>query len=160
VDAWNRHDMDAFVADTTPDADWINVVGMHWKGRDTVRRAHAVMHAGLFARSRMLPPEQSEMRQIAPNVVIETQVGRLEGVGLRPDGKPYPDDGNLMTMVFVKSGNGWRIAHAHNGHIDKQAAPYDPGRTPVPGLARVRTKRPTCIAHEPASFDARIIASA
>jgi hypothetical protein len=25
VDAWNRHDMDAFVADTTPEADWINV---------------------------------------------------------------------------------------------------------------------------------------
>jgi uncharacterized protein (TIGR02246 family) len=128
VDARNRHDMDAFVADTTPDADWINVVGMHWKGRDNVPQAHAVMHAGLFARSRMLPPERSEMRQIAPNVVIETHVGRLEGVGLRPDGKPYPDDGNLMTMVFVKSHKGWRIAHAHNGHIDKLAAPYDPAK--------------------------------
>ena len=129
-DAWNRHDMDAFVADATPDVDWINVVGMHWKGRDTVRRAHAVMHAGLFAHSRMLPPEQGEMRQIAPNVVIETHVGRLEGVGLRPDGKPYPDDGNLMTMVFVKSREGWRIAHAHNGHIDKQAAAHDPAKNP------------------------------
>ena len=32
-DAWNRHDMDAFVAETMPDLDWINVVGMHWKGR-------------------------------------------------------------------------------------------------------------------------------
>jgi hypothetical protein len=28
-DAWNRHDMDAFVADTTPDVDWVNIVGMH-----------------------------------------------------------------------------------------------------------------------------------
>jgi hypothetical protein len=88
------------------DADWINVVGMHWKGRDTVRRAHVVLHAGMFAQSRMLPPEQSEMRQIAPNVVVETHVGRLADVGLRPDGKPYPDDGNLMTMVFVKSRGG------------------------------------------------------
>jgi len=79
------------------------------------------MHAGLFAHSRMLPPEQGEMRQIAPNVVI---------VGLRPDGKPYPDDGNLMTMVFVKSREGWRIAHAHNGHIDKQAAAHDPAKNP------------------------------
>ena len=81
VDAWNRHDMDAYVADATPDVDWINVVGMHWKGRDTVRRAHAVLHTGMFAHSRLLPPEQSEMRQIAPNVVIETHINRREGVG-------------------------------------------------------------------------------
>ena len=82
-----------------PDVDWINVVGMHWKGRDTVRRAHAVVHAGLFAHSRMLPPEQGEMRQIAPNVVIETHVGRLEGVGLRPDGKRYAEPLDINAEV-------------------------------------------------------------
>jgi len=129
-DAWNRHDMDAFVADTMPDVDWINVVGMHWKGHDTVRRAHAVLHTGMFAHSRLLPPEQSEMRQIAPNVVIETHINRLEGVGPRPDGRPYTNDGNLITMVFVKSREGWRIAHAHNGHIDKLAAAHDPAKNP------------------------------
>ena len=128
-DAWNRHDMDAFLADAMPDVDWINVVGMHWKGRDTVRRAHAVVHKGLFAHSRMLH-EQSELRQIAPNVVIETHIDRIEGVGLRPDGKPYSDDGNLITLVFVKSHDGWRIAHAHNVHIDKQAAAHDPAKNP------------------------------
>jgi uncharacterized protein (TIGR02246 family) len=129
-DAWNRHDMDAFAADMMSDIEWINVVGTHWKGRDTVRRAHAALHTGLFAHSRMLPPELVEMREIAPNVVIVTHVNRLEGVALRPYGKPYPDDGNLITMVFVKSGGAWRIAHAHNGHIDKQAAAYDPAKEP------------------------------
>jgi uncharacterized protein (TIGR02246 family) len=28
-DAWNRHDMDAFVAALTLDVDWVNIVGMH-----------------------------------------------------------------------------------------------------------------------------------
>jgi uncharacterized protein (TIGR02246 family) len=130
VDAWNRHDMNAFVADMMPDVDFINVVSMHWKGRDTVLRGHAVAHQGMFAKSRLLPPEQSEMRQIAPNVVVETHINRLEGVALRPDGRPYPDDGNLITIVFVKSREGWRIAHEHNGHIDKQAAAYDPAKNP------------------------------
>ena len=129
-DAWNRHDMDAWVADTMPDVEWINVVGMHWKGRETVRRAHAVIHKGLFAKSRLLPPEQIEMRQIAPNVVIVTSINKIEGVGLRSDGTPYPDDGNLLTTVLVKSPEGWRIAHAHNGHIDKQAAAHDPAKAP------------------------------
>ena len=136
TDAWNRHDMDAFVADTMPDVEWINVVGMHWKGRDTVRRAHAVTHKGIFANSRLLPPEQSEMRQIAPKVVIETHINKIEGAGLRPDGKPYPDDGNRITIVFVKSPEGWRIAHAHNGHIDKQAAAHDPAKNPSYGTSK------------------------
>jgi uncharacterized protein (TIGR02246 family) len=116
--------MEAFVADTMPDVDWINVVGMHWKGRETIMKAHAVLHKGMFANSRMSPPEQIEMRQIAPNVVVMTRINKIEGVdaALRPNGKPYPDDGNLITVVYVKSPEGWRIAHVHNGHIDKQAA--------------------------------------
>lgn len=120
--------MEAWVADTMPDVEWINVVGMHWKGRETVRKAHAVIHKGLFANRRLLPPEQIEMRQIVPNVVIVTSINKIEGVGLRPDGTPYPNDGNLLTMVLVKSLEGWRIAHAHNGHIDKQAAAHDPAK--------------------------------
>ena len=129
-DAWNRHDMDAFVADLMPDIEWINVVGTRWKGRDTVYRAHAALHTGMMAHSRMRPPELVEIREIAPNVVIVTQINRLDGVAPRSDGKPYPNDGNLLTMVFVKSRGGWQIAHVRNGHIDKQAVAHDPAKEP------------------------------
>jgi hypothetical protein len=57
TEAWNRHDMEAFVADAIPDVDWINVVGMHWKGREAVLKAYAVLHKGMFTNSRLLPPE-------------------------------------------------------------------------------------------------------
>jgi uncharacterized protein (TIGR02246 family) len=117
TDAWNKHDMDAFVADATPDVDWINVVGMHWKGREAVMKAHAALHKGMFANSRMLTPEITMMREIAPNVIVETHVNRIEGVGVLPSGAPYPDSGNLITLVFVKTQAGWRIAHAHNTTI-------------------------------------------
>jgi uncharacterized protein (TIGR02246 family) len=115
--AWNKHDMDAFVADATPDLDWINVVGMHWKGREVVLKAHAVLHKGMFANSRMMTPEITMMREIAPNVIVETHLNRIEGVGALPSGAPYPDSGNLITLVFVKTPAGWRIAHAHNTTI-------------------------------------------
>jgi len=123
TDAWNRHDMDAFVADTVPDVDWINVVGRHWRGRETVLKAHAVLHKGMFANSRMLTPEITMMREIAPNVIVETHVNRIEGAGATPSGAVYPDSGNLITLVFVKTQGGWRIAHAHNTTIA-----YDPGK--------------------------------
>jgi hypothetical protein len=101
------------------------------EGRETVLKGHAVVHKGMFAHSRLLPPELSEMRQIAPNVVIETHINRVQGAASLPDGTPYPDNGNIMTMVFVKSPDGWRIAHAHNGNINKQAAARDPAKSPV-----------------------------
>lgn len=128
ADAWNRHDMDAFVADTTPDIDWVNIVGMHWEGRETVRRAHAVLHKGMFAHSRLLPPDSLELRQIAPDVVIAVTVSRIEGAAPTPSGQPYPEGGNILSLVFVRTGQGWRIAHAHNTPIDQEAAPHDPAR--------------------------------
>jgi uncharacterized protein (TIGR02246 family) len=95
--------MDAFVADTMPEVDWINVVGMHWKGREAVLKAHAALHKGMFANSRMLSSDITMMREIAPDVIVETHVNRIEGVGALPSGAAYPDSGNLLTLVFVKT---------------------------------------------------------
>ena len=130
TDAWNRHDMDAFVADTTSDVDWINVVGMHWEGRETVRRAHAVLHKGICAHSRMVRADKPELREIAPDVVVAVVQNRIEGAGLMPSGEPYPTNGNILTLVFVKKDAVWRIAHAHNTTIDRDAAQHDPAKSP------------------------------
>jgi len=73
--------MAAFVTDAMPDVDWINVVGRHWIGRETASKAHAVLHKGMFANSRMLVPEITMMREIAPDVIVETHINRIEGVG-------------------------------------------------------------------------------
>jgi hypothetical protein len=54
----------------------------------------------------------------------------IEGAGLTTSGAPYPTGGNILTLVFVKTDAGWRIAHAHNTTIDRQAAQHDPARAP------------------------------
>ena len=127
-EAWNRHDMDAYVVDMTPDVDWINIVGMHWKGRETVRKAHAALHKGIFAHSQSMPPESVELREIAPGVVVAIKISRIEGAAPTADGKPYPEGGNILTLVFVKTDSGWRIAHAHNTPISREAAAHDPAK--------------------------------
>ncbi len=129
-DAWNVHDMDAFVAETTPDVDWINVVGMHWQGRAAVRKAHIAFHKGMFAKSTLMPPEITEMRELAPGVVLVVYISKIEGVGPTPGGAPYPGDGAIMTAVMVKTPEGWRIAHAHNTNINAMAVAHDPARAP------------------------------
>lgn len=128
--AWNVHDIEALVAETTPDVDWVNVVGMHWRGREAVKRAHIAFHKGMFAHSRLLPAETTVMRQLAPGVALVVYTGEIEGAGLTPGGSAYPADGSIMTMVLVKTPDGWRIAHAHNTSINAMAVAHDPGRAP------------------------------
>lgn len=37
ADAWNRHDMEAFAQLFAADAEFVNVVGLWWKGRALLR---------------------------------------------------------------------------------------------------------------------------
>ena len=126
VEAWNRHDMCAFVADATPDLHWVNIVGLHWQGRDTVHRAMAMQHEAIFSRSRMLAPKMVQLRRIAPDVVIAVRDSQIEGAGLTSRGTPYPDGGNILTLVFVKTDMGWRICHGHNTSVNREAVRRDP----------------------------------
>ncbi len=132
AEAWNRHDMHAFVADMTPDVDWINIVGMHWQGRETVERAHAGLHRlPLFAESRMVPGA-TEMRALSPDVVLVIERSRVEGAGPTPGGEPYPLSGTIGTFLFVRTSGGWRLAHGHNTTVDDRAVDNDPARKPGP----------------------------
>jgi hypothetical protein len=40
-ETWNRHDMKAWAERLTDEADWINIVGMHWRGKAAVLGNHA-----------------------------------------------------------------------------------------------------------------------
>lgn len=129
--AWNRHDMHAFAADMTPDVDWINIVGMHWQGRDAVERAHAALHRmPLFAESCMVPGALT-LRPLTPDVILAVEHSRVEGAGPTPGGEPYPASGTIGTFLFVRTHAGWRIAHGHNTTIDAKATTTDPARSPA-----------------------------
>ena len=128
AEAWNHHDMHAFVADMTLDVDWINIVGMHWQGRETVERAHAGLHRlPLFANSRMVPGAL-ELRALSPDVILAVEHAQVEGAGPTPGGEPYPTSGTIGTFLFVKSAAGWQLAHGHNTTIDAHATGNDPAR--------------------------------
>ena len=130
AEAWNRHDMHGFAADMTPDADWINVVGMHWHGRDTIEHAHAALHhLPLFANSRMVPGAL-EVRPLSPDVALAVWQADIKDAGPTPGGGVYPTAGAIGTFVLVRTAAGWRIAHGHNTSIDAEAVANDPAKKP------------------------------
>src|SRR5271170_5188561 len=48
---WNRHDLDAFGQLFAPDAEFVNVAGVLWKGRQSIQANHAYSHGVIPADS-------------------------------------------------------------------------------------------------------------
>jgi len=45
VAAWNAHDMQAFAGLFAEDTDFVNVIGLWWKGRWEIQQQHELLHA-------------------------------------------------------------------------------------------------------------------
>lgn len=125
--AWNADDLDAMFALFTPDAHWINIVGMHWQGRDAVDHAHRVYFDLMF---RGVDQKLEEIESIVPlpggGAVA---VARIWMDAFRqPDGVVKPPSRDRMTLVLVPGENGLLIAHGANIAIVEEAQRFNPVR--------------------------------
>ena len=84
-EAWNHHDMKAFAELFTDDADWINIVGMHWRGKKALVRAHEVFHSTIFQNTDMTPTDVG-MRSVTSEVAVAV-VTLKAGDFTSPDGE-------------------------------------------------------------------------
>ena len=53
TESWNRHDTQAMAALFTPDADFVNVLGMHFKGVNEIEAVHDELHRTRFRHTRV-----------------------------------------------------------------------------------------------------------
>lgn len=78
--AWNTHDMKRFAACFADDADFVNVGGMWWRGREEIEQKHAAVHAGRFKESTM-QMQLAAFREIGPGVAVTHITWQLDGHG-------------------------------------------------------------------------------
>ena len=125
--SWNNHNYDDLKNYTTEDTDWVNVVGMWWKGRKESQYAHQVYHNTIF-KTAVCEKKSVTIRFVTKDVAIAHIVWHFSDphpVPL-PDGKnPGPTDG-LATLVYVKQSEKWLMTAGENVIIDKGAQPFDP----------------------------------
>jgi len=113
--AWNRHDMEAFAQLFAADAEFVNVVGLWWKGRAEIRQAHEVTHASMFKNSRLTILDTS-MRFPLPQLAIARSRWRLEGhVG--PDGQALPARTGILLNVLTVDDGSWAIIDSQNTDV-------------------------------------------
>lgn len=115
ADCWNRHDMNAFAGLFAAEAEFVNVVGLWWKGRDEIRQAHEFVHATLFRNSRLTLAEVF-VRLPVEGIAIARSRWTLEG-HVSPDGAALPARNGILLNVLSRGPAGWSIIDSQNTDI-------------------------------------------
>lgn len=115
TESWNRHDMNAFAELFSADAEFVNVVGLWWKGRAQIKAAHEFTHQTIFRHSRLTATEVS-VRFPAPQLAIARCRWKLEG-HVTPEGAPLPVRSGILLNVLRHEGSKWLIIDSQNTDI-------------------------------------------
>ena len=115
AESWNKHDMNTFAELFSPDAEFVNVVGLWWKGRAEIKAAHEFTHQTLFKNSRLTISEVSA-RFPTPQIAIVRCRWKLEG-HVTPDGAPLPMRNGILLNVLRHEGSKWLIIDSQNTDI-------------------------------------------
>jgi len=128
--SWNSSDLDAMAALYSPDIHWVNVRGMHWRGLEEVDRAHRVYFQIMFKGVRNDLEAIESIMPVAADVAVAVVIWK-HGAFVTPAGHKAPPTRTRMSLVYLHTPQGWKIAHGHNEDIDEAAQRFDPIRGEV-----------------------------
>jgi len=113
--AWNTGDTTGFTAPFADDADFVNVLGMHARGREAIAAGHAeifrTIYAGSTVRYRL-----DTARLLRPDVGL----AHVHATLTVPTGPMAGAHDALYSMVLLRDGGEWRIASFHNTFVRDQ----------------------------------------
>lgn len=128
-EAWNRHDMNAYGALFTPDADFVNVSGRHWKGRESIQLNTAFLHGAIPADSEGVTVANSaygafktsnwtlkrvDVRFLRKDVAVAHVQSELQG-----DARTKEPRQTLLVMILTKENGRWLVAVAQNTEVNR-----------------------------------------
>ncbi len=129
--AWNSHDMNALANLFTVDADFVNVGGRHWKGREQIEQQHEARLKQF--KDSVWTTKFVSIQFLKPDIAIAHIDWVLEG-DTDPDGTSRPARGGIFTWVLSKHGETWLIRAAQNtnlGNLAPHSAPGQPDPLPA-----------------------------
>lgn len=114
-ESWNRHDMVAYASHFCAHADFVNVLGMHLRGRSAIEAQHVAIHKTVFRNSQLQVLEQT-VRFLTPEVVVAHVQWQMTGhdTSLTKEWQPGAARKGVLTAVLVPEGGVWRITALHN----------------------------------------------
>lgn len=108
VDAWRRHDADAYGALFTEDATYTTFVGTYYRGREDIVESHRILF-GKYVKGTRLADEILDVRFYGPGTAVITGRGDTYK-GDRPKKLT-----KVQTYTLVREADGqWRVAAFQN----------------------------------------------
>ena len=120
VCAWNEHEGVGFGNGFTEDADFVNIIGLTFKGRAEIEDRHIKILRG-FLKGSTFKVLKMDVREVQPNVVIahvSWQVDGFRNPGSDATSPGITQDG-IFTHVFIKHGEKWEIIASQNTLIQR-----------------------------------------
>lgn len=129
VSDWNSHEFKNMDSYMTEDVEWVNIVGMHWKGRNEVKAAHQGNFSAFF---KGVPFTQKDLqvRFLSKDVAVAVLICSV-GEFFPPDGIDHgnnrmPASDDILTLVFLNKNGKWLITSGQNTVVDARAAKNNP----------------------------------
>lgn len=124
--AWNRHDIAAMVRLGAPDADWVNLAGQWFHGRDAFAKSLESLHSGKVKNSTWRT-ERVEVRFLTPTIAVVHVYFSASGER-NPDGSLRAPRRGIFTRVEEKRGGQWVIVASQATNIVPPATAFVPNR--------------------------------
>lgn len=115
ADCWNRGDAEGLGELFFDDADFVNVVGLWWRKRRDIERAHAYAFARYFKNARMAL-EEVKVRSLGERVAIVHARWTMGGQ-INPDETDGALRQGVIVFVAENTADGWRVAACQNTDI-------------------------------------------
>ncbi len=126
--AWAEADAERMYRTAADDLEWINIVGMHWRGKTAVIEAHRIFLTTMFRDVPNTFRGIETIRSLGRDAVIAVarwSVGQFN----TPIGTVVPVADDRMTLVFRRTTGGLSLVHGANIQIDSMAEASNPVRT-------------------------------
>ena len=115
--AWNERDADALASLFDEDAEFVNVAGLCWHNRESIRNAHAQGLERVLNTSTLATGE-TKVKLLSPEVaVVHTRMT------LSDDDAAPGSRSTIVSFVVHRAGDKWLCASAHNTDVIAKAAP-------------------------------------
>ncbi len=116
VRAWNARDPDALASLFDGDAEFVNGNGLHWHGRESIRKGHAARLLGV-ADSSMLATGDTNVKLLVPEVAVVHAHMTLSGESAADPAAPSAARTAIVSFVVHRVGERWLCASAHNTDV-------------------------------------------
>lgn len=116
ADAWNTRNADALASLFDDDAEFVNVTGLWWHDRNSIRTAHAYGLDRIFNKSTLsidevrVKPLSEDLAVVYAQMILsgQTPIGTIKEPGSRT---------TILSFVVHRADGGWRCASAQNTDV-------------------------------------------